>query len=182
VDNPLAFIAKLCQQRIANGGETNYHIFINTVLGITDIIHMAKLKPEDVRIVCSLSGKSETLNKSKIPDGFTISSTSDPVKTINFYTSTCFEGQDIYDENGRAFIVSERYKNHTKMDIRTTMIQIFGRIRNSKYKNEVIQIYSTSKYSDVSIDEFKKTIEKEVEDAEKDVAMLNNLSEKRRKI
>jgi hypothetical protein len=76
-----------------------------------------------------------------------VDSTTDP-KKFNFYTSTCFEGQDIYDENGRTFIVSEPHKQHTMMDISTSFIQICGRIRNSKYNGEIIHIYATSYYKD----------------------------------
>ncbi|KAA6304120.1 hypothetical protein EZS27_044235, partial [termite gut metagenome] len=52
---------------------------------------------------------------------------------VNFYTSTSFEGCDIYDENGKVYIISDRKKSHTLLDISTLIIPICGRIRDSKY-------------------------------------------------
>lgn len=143
------------------GSDSNYHIFLNSVKDICKIIKKAGLTPDDVRIVCSPSNRKENL-----PEGFSISSTTDPVKTINFYTSTCFEGQDIYDENGRTFIVSEACRQHTMIDISTTFLQICGRIRDSKYSFEITHLYSTSIYKDIgSEEEFNKMIKKHIEDA-----------------
>ena len=170
-------MASLCRKRIANGGESNYHIFINSVKGISKILQYSGLAVKDVRIVCSQSKNSRSRNLSYLPKNFSISNTYDEVKPINFYTSTCFEGQDIYDENGRIFIVSDGYENHTKIDIQTSLIQICGRIRNSKFKNEVTQIYSTSKYRDISIEEFTKRMEAKISEAENNAKHLNNLSD-----
>jgi len=170
-------MASLCRKRITNGGESNYHIFINSVKGISKILQYSGLAAKDVRIVCSQSKNSQSRNLSYLPKNFSISNTYDEVKPINFYTSTCFEGQDIYDENGRIFIVSDGYANHTKIDIQTSLIQICGRIRNSKYKNEVTQIYSTSKYKNISIEEFTKRMEAKIAEAENNAKHLNNLSD-----
>ncbi len=174
-------MASLCRARINNGGDSNYHIFLNSVRGISKIISMANLTPEDVRIVCSKSDSTAKRNQSILPVGFTIATTSDPVQPINFYTSTCFEGQDIYDENGRTFIVSDGFTNHTKVDISTSLIQICGRIRNSRYKGQVTQIYDTSRYRNVSLDEFTASIEKDIAEAERDVALLGQVSERMKK-
>lgn len=174
-DDPLSYMASMCQSRIKEGGESNYHVFLNSVKGISRIIRLANLTPENTRIVCSDSNSTN-----RLPAGFDIAKTTDEVKTINFYTSTCFEGQDIYDKNGRSFIVSEGYRDHTKIDISTTMIQICGRIRNSEYKNEVVQIYATSHYKDVSLEEFEKELKKEVEDARHDAQQYNSLSVRRK--
>lgn len=142
-------MARICKGRVKHGGKDNYHIFLNSVQGISRIIRLAGLMPEDCRIVCSQSEDSRNRNQNKLPLGFTIGSTTDPVKLFNFYTSTCFEGQDIFDENGRTFIVSEKYRDYTKMDIQTSLLQICGRIRDSKYRTEITQLYSFSKYKDL---------------------------------
>lgn len=173
-------MASYCHARISNGGDSNYHIFLNSVTGISRIIRLADLSPSDVRIVCSNSESSGRRNQNKLPAGFTISSTIDPVKPINFYTSTCFEGQDIYDEDGRSFIVSDGFTDHTKIDITTSLIQICGRIRDSRYKGHITQLYSTSRYKDVPLDEFAASLERDIADAEKDVALLMQVSEKRK--
>ena len=173
------YMAKRCKNRLKYGGDDNYHIFINSVEGIARIIHLADLSSEDCRIICSQSeGDRKKKNLEKLPDGFAIASTLDPVKLFNFYTSTCFEGQDIYDENGRIFIVSEKYKDHTKMDITTTLVQICGRIRNSKYNTEINQYYATSKYKDVSFEEYMETVYRDLHSAENDAKEMNALYER----
>lgn len=159
-------MARQCKARVKYGGEDNFHIFLNSVQGISRIIRLAGLLPEECRVVCSTSENNRGRNQDKLPTGFTIGSTIDPVKTFNFYTSTCFEGQDIYDENGRIFIVSEKYKDQTKMDIQTSLLQICGRIRDSKYKMEITQLYGSSRYKDVSPEEFKESLDKALVEAE----------------
>ena len=37
-DNPLVFMASACRDRIMNGGDTNYHIFLNSIEDINKII------------------------------------------------------------------------------------------------------------------------------------------------
>ena len=178
LNKPLEYMAKLCRARSTNGGESNYHIFLNSVKGITKIIQLANLSPSEVRVVCSNGEGTARRNKLILPAGFTIASTTDPVKPINFYTSTCFEGQDIYDKNGRTFIVSDSIANYTKIDISTSLIQICGRIRDSQYKNQVTQIYASSHYKNVSLAEFEDTIHRNIKEAEQNAAALDGLSER----
>ena len=176
MDDPADYMARLCKSRVKNGGDDNYHTFINSVEGISKIIRRANLIPTECRIVCSKSADWLKENLSKLPDGFEIQTTLDPVKTFNFYTSTCFEGQDIFDQLGRTFIVSEKHKDHTKVDVMTTLPQICGRIRDSRYKNEVTQIYSVSPFKEVALEEYKESIRIQVEQAEHDAELLNKLS------
>lgn len=123
----------------------------------------------NTRIVCA--DKPENLRK--LSKGFSISKTTDPVKPINFYTSTCFEGQDIYDPIGRTFIVSNGHKSHTLLDVRTSIIQINGRIRDTQYPNHIVQFYSTSKYNDVTLEEFEQATEKAFKEAEEHAQRIN---------
>ncbi|MCD8173111.1 MAG: hypothetical protein LUD76_06580 [Alistipes sp.] len=151
-------MAGICRNRIGNGGEVNYHIFLNSVDDISSIIRTAKLTPDNARVICSRSEETLKKNLAKLPIGFDISKALDPVKPINFYTSTCFEGQAIEDSSGQTFIVSNAGKEHTLMDISTSFIQICGRIRNSAYKDEIVHLYSTSRYqTEVSLEEFEES-------------------------
>lgn len=168
-------MARLCKSRANKGGEDNYHIFLNSVEGIVKIVRLAGLSPEQCRIVCSQSKNSKEKNQEKLGE-YQIETANDPVKMFNFYTSTCFEGQDIFDKNGRAFIVSEPYKDHTKMDVMTTLPQICGRIRDSRYNLEIVQVYGTSAYKCVSPEEFAASLQKQIEEAEHDAELLNKLS------
>lgn len=146
--------------------------------GISDIIKYAGLTPENCKLVCADTSK----NKDKIPEGFKISSPGDLVKTINFYTSTCFEGCDIYDENGRTFIVCDPHKANTLLDISTSMLQICGRIRDSRFRDEMTLIYNTTRYEDAaSVEDYETRIKKEVEEARQIADALNNAPESFRK-
>ena len=171
-------MASMCNARIKNGGDSNYHIFLNSVRGISKIIRQASLVPTDVRVICSKSENAEKRNQCFLPEGFTIATATDPVKPINFYTSTCFEGQDIYDKNGRSFIVSDGFTQHTKIDISTSLIQICGRIRDSQYKGHVTQYYATSKYKDVTLEEFTAAIDKNIREAQQVAEAMNNFPER----
>ncbi len=137
------------------------------------IIRLAGLRPEQCRIICSQSNKdTKKKNQEKLGE-FQIQTTLHPVKLFNFYTSTCFEGCDIFDKDGRIFIVSEAHKDHTKMDVMTTLIQISGRIRDSKYNTEINQFYAQSEYKDVTLEEYKESIEKDIKEAEKFAEILD---------
>lgn len=179
MDAPLIYMARLCKARASKGGDDNYHIFINSVEGISKICRLANLSTEECRIVCSNSEGSRDRNQKKLGI-YTIATNQDPVKTFNFYTSTCFEGQDIFDENGRTFIVSEPHKDHTKMDVMTSLLQICGRVRDSKYKTQINQFYATSDYKNVSLEEFKKSIEENLTEAEEAAKELDKLKGARR--
>lgn len=85
-----------------NGGETNYHIFLNSITDINKIIIGAEvLTPENTKMVCSVNSEEQLL------PGFSIGNAGDAPKPINFYTATCFEGQDILDVDGECIIVSD---------------------------------------------------------------------------
>ena len=156
----------------------NLHIFVNSVEFIAKVIDLAKLTPDNVKVVCSTSGENSENNQRKLGKDYPIGQPSDPVRKINFYTSTCFEGCDLYDENGVTFIVSDGNKSHTLLDISTLFTQICGRLRDSKYKGEIIHVYSTTKYSrDVTLDEFVASTKKVLAEAVDYAKEINGLSE-----
>ncbi|WP_418982528.1 hypothetical protein [Alistipes sp.] len=139
---------------------------MNSVTFIGKVIRHAKLTSDQVKIVCSTSGESYDRNKEKI-DGFPISMPNDQPCKINFYTSTCFEGCDIFDKRGRTYIVSDGTTAHSMLDVATTIRQIAGRIRDTQYK-EITHIYSKSRYGrDVSYAQFKASTEQEMDKAER---------------
>ncbi|MCI5716890.1 MAG: hypothetical protein MR292_00675 [Alistipes sp.] len=76
------------------------------------------------------------------------------------------------------FIVSDGRKAHTLLDISTLFTQICGRIRNSRYKTQIIHVYSTTKYSKtVTLNEFIRATKKTLSEAEDYAAEINSLSE-----
>ena len=158
--------------------EHNLHIFVNSVEFIAKVIDLAKLTPNNVKVVCSTSGENSENNQRKLGKDYPIGQPSDPVRKINFYTSTCFEGCDLYDENGVTFIVSDGNKSHTLLDISTLFTQICGRLRDSKYKGEIIHVYSTTKYSrEVTLDEFVASTKKVLAEAVSYADEINSLSD-----
>ena len=159
----------------------NLHIFVNSVEFIAKVIDLAKLTPDQVKVVCSTSGDNSESNQCKLGKDYPIGQPSDPVKKINFYTSTCFEGCDLYDENRVTFIVSDGNKAHTLLDISTLFTQICGRVRDSKYKREIIHVFSTTKYSrEVTLNEYVAATQKTLKEAVQYAQEINALSDRTR--
>lgn len=157
-----------------NGINTgNAYFFVNSVDFIKDIVKVCNLDETNCRVIYSKHNKTDV----GIPNGDTLS---EP-KKINFLTSTVFEGCDLYDEEGRIIIISDNKKKHTLLDISTTVQQIAGRIRNTKYWNEITHLYTTSRYVDITYEEFKEISLKQIEETKAIVSEYNNLSEKARK-
>ena len=134
--------------------DKNLHFFCNSVDFIRDVLKQSKLKPEEVRIICSTGSEK---NKVKLT-GYKIESTKDTVKKVNFYTSTCFEGCDIFDENGKIYVLCDGNRTHTLVDIATTLPQIAGRIRDIK-DGSIDLLYTSSRYIDVTEEEFTASVE-----------------------
>jgi hypothetical protein len=172
-EDVLAYVSELIQDFLSGDITGNAYFFLNSLTAIEKLIKNNYLKEEDARVIYSESNeKILSLPRSTV--------TSSP-KKINFLTSTVFEGVDIYDENGRVFIVSDQRHSNSLVDISTSFIQIIGRIRNSKHSNEVMHIFSKNRYSsNVTYDEYKDACEKDIMEARKDVELLNKVSESTR--
>jgi len=150
--------------------EHNAHIFCNSVDFINKVTKSLNLRKEDVRIVCS---KSNEKNAAKL-SGYKIESTLDPVKKINFYTSTCFEGCDIFDPSGKIYVMCDGSKAHTLVDISTTLGQIGGRIRDIK-DNSIDLIYKQSRYVNVTKEQFEIATQSNIKKAEELLAERNTV-------
>jgi hypothetical protein len=145
--------------------EEHLYFFVNSVSFINKICKACELTDKEARMICSKSQEdAEVFNKcvmdrtGKIirrPNVLRVSSTTSKPKQFNFITSAAFEGCDLMDERGRIFIVSDPEFKTTLLDISTTIPQIAGRIRNSKYKNEIYHFYENTRYSSVSYEEFR---------------------------
>jgi hypothetical protein len=180
-ENLVGHVVKLAQQVIKQDRQDNLHFFVNSVKFIRNVIKKAELRPEQVKIVCAIDDK----NIRKLGKDYQIEIPSDPIKKVNFYTSTAFEGCDIFDLEGRIYIVSDgsKGKEHTLIDISTLFIQICGRIRNSIYNYEVTHIYSTTRYSeDLTFEEFKESTKRTMNKAVKLADDTNQVPEDSRAI
>ena len=83
----------ICRDTLRHDSRYNLHIFLNSVEGAKAVIDALELTPDIARIVCADNDE----NTVKLA-GFPRSSTKDTVRRINLYTSTAFEGCDIYDD------------------------------------------------------------------------------------
>lgn len=137
----VSFTTKELLKVISENDNCNYHIFLNSVKTIKDIL--TRLNSNDYRVVCSSSSDRTKSIK--------ISSTLDPVKKYNFYTSTAFEGCDIYDPIGKTIVLCDTNIATTILDISTLIRQICGRLRDSVYKEEVTIILNSGKHRYVGI-------------------------------
>lgn len=148
----------------------NAYIFVNSIKFINEIIQACRLTADDTRVIYSTHNE-EAKRKVSIPNGRTI----DAPKKINLLTSCVFEGQDIYDEDGRIIMVSDATMSHTLLDISTSFQQIIGRIRNSKYATNVMHLYSQTRYSDVTYEEFLERTNQLVENYRQSETIYNSL-------
>ena len=138
----------ICRDTLKHDSPYNLHIFLNSVEGAKAILDIREATPEVARAVCADNSE----NRLKLA-GFPISRTADPVKRINIYTSTAFEGCDIYDRDGMTFIVSDTMKRHSLID-------------------------DTLPYRDTTFGQFEKATWKKVEEAEEYVQWLNSAPER----
>lgn len=183
-NRPIRVVCDLINKAINGKLFGNLHFFVNSVEFIADAIQKTDLKPEQVRVVCSKNekqGKGNKSNQKKLGDNFIIEDTTTQAKKINFYTSTSFEGCDIYDENGKTYIVSDRSKSHTLLDISTLIIQICGRIRNSHYKTKIGHIFSETRYNKfLSYEEFKESTNKQLNETKCWLNAINQMDDNNR--
>lgn len=185
-NNPNRVVCKLITDALEGSLLGNLHFFYNSVDSPALIAHQLGLLPEQVRFICaddSKQGKGKKTNQMKLGPEYPIEDTTTPVKKINFYTATAFEGCDIYDENGRTYVVSDKYKSHTLVDISTLFIQIAGRIRNSRYGGEITHIFNETRYNTgVTYEEFKASTEREWQKSEQLVTEVNGMTKGTRQI
>ena len=141
------------------------YIFMNSVTGIKQVCDTLELNPADVKICCA----ERRRNKLMLGD-YEIESVSNPNKKINFFTKKSFQGCNLFSNNGLIVVVSDARREHTLVDVSTTMEQIVGRLRtNHTFKNcfsdLVVHIFSTN--SNIPSDEeFSSILSKKDIDAE----------------
>lgn len=127
----------------------NAYIFVNSVEFIKSIVAFCGLNDTNTRVVYSDNNKTKVGIKRGKPI--------DNPKKINLITSAAFEGVDFKDEDGKIFIVSDNSNPHTFVDISTSVVQIAGRIRDTKHWQHIYHIYTPStSNSNVTYKTFKE--------------------------
>jgi hypothetical protein len=154
--------------------EGNAYIFVNSVAFIKEVLaNIPELNIENCNVVYSKGNKT----KLGIGRGTLPSSVGVEPKKINLLTSTVFEGSDIYDEEGKTYIISDATKAHTLVDISTSFQQIAGRIRNSKYITEITHFFTFTRYNGLTYNQFKEKSEEDIKLTKSAVEEFNTLSD-----
>lgn len=167
-------VGNIILEYIKNDKLGTAHFFVNSVKFMKEMISLCKLTEDNCRVVYS------TNNKEKMPIKNSIVGTE--AKRINFYSSCVFEGADIFARKGRIFIISDSNRENTLLDIGTSIVQISGRIRDTIYQDNIVHIYSTTRYNiDISYDKFKELSEETINTAIVEVKSLNAIAESMRK-
>ena len=183
-NNPYVKAANIINEYKTNGyleinGKRSYEafFFINSVTDIAAILKHCNLSNDEVKIVCA----SEDKNKAKL-SGYTISNSRDANKKFTFITSKSFEGADYFSDTGLCFVVSNSRNKNTLLDISTDIYQIAGRIRTetNPFRNTLVHIFNTTGKRklnlDISYDDFKLSIQNQVELATKLIKTVNEAS------
>ena len=155
------------------------YIFINSVTSIKQIADTLKLNPDDVKICCA-----DRIRNNKLLGEYQIESVSSPNKKINFFTKKCFQGCNLFTNNGLIIVASDAYKTQTLVDISTTMEQIAGRIRiNDEYqnifRNVIVHLFSTNK-NVMSDEEFEMLMQDKENEADKLLSGWSKLDKEER--
>ena len=155
------------------------YIFINSVTSIKQIADTLKLNPNDVKICCA-----DRIRNKKLLGEYQIESVSSPNKKINFFTKKCFQGCNLFTNNGLIIVASDAYRTQTLVDISTTMEQIAGRIRiNDEYqnifRNVIVHLFSTNK-NVMSDEEFEMLMQDKEKEADKLLSGWSKLDKEER--
>lgn len=165
----MASASKLIRMALADSLDGNIYFFVNSVRAIKELVFKNNLSADNCRVIYSKN------NKMKV--GIPNSTVDSQPRKINFMTSTVFEGCDIYDPEGRSVILSDPYYSHSLLDISTSVQQIAGRIRDSKYIGEIVHLYKQSNYRDLTSNEFWAYLKEQTEKGKHVEAAFNSLPE-----
>ena len=152
-------------------------IFLNSVTTIKQIIDTLGIEKDDVKICCADRSRNRP-----ILGEYEIEPVISPNKKINFFTKKCFQGCNLFSNNGLIIVASDAYRTQTLVDICTTLEQISGRLReNSDYKNifrnTMIHIYSTNR-NILTDEEFEQKMKKKEEEAARLLSLQEKADEK----
>lgn len=152
-------------------------IFLNSVTTARQIADTLEIDEDEIKICCAERKRNRLLLGK-----YQIESVCSPNKKINFFTKKCFQGCNLFSNNGLIIVASDAYRTQTLVDISTTMEQISGRLReNGDYKNifrnTMVHIYSTNK-NILTDEEFEQKMKKKEEDAARLLSLQEKADEK----
>jgi hypothetical protein len=180
----------LCLSYLLGLEEGNAHVFYNSVTEITKIMGWLSQiigsdgKPvfdrDKIRLICSKSTRNESSLNTKLGAWGKVDDVVEkPVGKLNFYTSTMFEGADIYDEVGKTYIIINGLRDYTKIDMHVLTPQICGRLRNSVYNQEVnILLSNVPEVASCTKDEWQSTVLTKIQGSNDLLEALNSPANK----
>lgn len=150
------------------------YIFLNSVKTIEQICRTLELDSFDVKICCSDRKRNRYLLNE-----YPIEEVTSPNKKINFFTSKCFQGCNLYTNNGLVLMVADTIQPSLMIDMSTQGAQIVGRIRNSQthqncFRNTVIYIYRTN--NKLTPESLQATYEENIRKSEDVINDFKNIS------
>lgn len=151
------------------------YIFINSVTSIQQIVSTLELDSSEVKICCAERQRNKLLLGK-----YEIETVSSPNKRINFFTKKCFQGCNLFTNNGLVIVASDGYRTNTLIDIATTMEQIAGRIRfnndsQNVFRNVLVHIFTTNKKI-MTDDEFWQLMTEKEQEAETLLSSQTNMT------
>lgn len=137
------YLVNHCLRFLRGDEEGNLHIFINSLDTIISMIRRLRKFKEysdaDMKIICSDTEYNTAKIAKNLTTLFNEKSLRVP-KKINWYTSCCWCGSDIKDEDGKILIYVDNKLSNTKVCLKTQVPQIIGRIRDTKYQNDILML------------------------------------------
>ena len=156
------------------------YIFINSVTSIQQVVSTLELNSSEVKICCANRKRNKLLLGK-----YEIEPVCSPNKQINFFTKKCFQGCNLFTDNGLVIVASDGYRTNTLVDVSTTMEQIAGRIRSNEHSQNIfadtlVHIFSTNK-NIMTDEEFAELMQEKELDAENLLSSQEKLSDEERK-
>lgn len=137
-------------------GKRDFISFMKSVSNSGDKINVAtEIEKSIARQVTNLYGVESFID--------TINS---PAKKINFYTKSSWLGADVFDKQAQIFIVTDGARKQTMIDVSTSLIQILGRIRDSR-NNKAYLLLSQNRYLLNEDEDIETQYQRDLEEREK---------------
>ena len=171
----------LIRNHLTETVDGNAYIFVNSVTFIKEILsNVPELNRSNCNVVYSTNNKTKLgIKRGTLPSTL---EQKQECRKINLLTSTVFEGSDIYDRDGKTYIISDSSKAHTLVDISTSFQQIAGRIRNSKYITEITHLFTKTRYNNLTYTQFKLRSQNDIRLTKIAVTEFNSLSDYTKKL
>lgn len=150
------------------------YIFYNSVSGICTLIKkwQASDYPVTFNVICA-NTKENTRKLKEVKQEL---GKPNHKADFHFITATAFEGVDFYDPDGKTYVISNKIYSSTKYSIETTIPQIVGRLRDSRFSSQITVVFNEhASLIDMTPREFSKYQDKLEAEAKSAVQTYNDV-------